>query len=135
MQPKVTIRRVLAVGLAAFALMGASAARAAEDAVHYVVQSGDTLIGLGQTLLQNPERWPTIQRLNAVADPYRMPVGRNLRIPVTMLRKEPREARVVHVSGGASADGQPLAVDQKVSVGARLVTPAEGFMTLELPDG
>ena len=135
MQPKVTIRRVLAVGLAAFALMGASAARAADDAVHYVVQSGDTLIGLGQTLLQNPERWPTIQRLNAVADPYRMPVGRNLRIPVTMLRKEPREARVVHVSGGASADGQPLAVDQKVSVGARLVTPAEGFMTLELPDG
>ncbi|HQV14933.1 MAG TPA: hypothetical protein PK620_08455, partial [Denitromonas sp.] len=99
MQPKVTIRRVLAVGLAAFALMGASAARAAEDAVHYVVQPGDTLIGLGQTLLQNPERWPTIQRLNAVADPYRMPVGRNLRIPVTMLRKEPREARVVHVSG------------------------------------
>ena len=75
MQPKVTIRRVLAVGLAAFALMGASAARAADDAVHYVVQPGDTLIGLGQTLLQNPERWPTIQRLNAVADPYRMPVG------------------------------------------------------------
>ncbi|TVO68434.1 hypothetical protein FHP89_15470 [Denitromonas ohlonensis] len=135
MQPKVTIRRLLAVGLAAFALLGAGAVRAAEDAVRYVVQPGDTLIGLGQTLLENPDHWPTVQRLNAVADPYRMPVGRSLRIPVSLLRKEPRAARVVHVSGGASADGQPIVVDQTVSEGARLVTPAEGFMTLELPDG
>ncbi|MCZ4303917.1 FecR domain-containing protein [Zoogloeaceae bacterium G21618-S1] len=135
MQPKVTIRRLLVVGLAAFVLSGGGAAHAADDAVTYVVQPGDTLIGLGKTLLENPDRWPTVQRLNAVADPYRIPIGRSLRIPVTLLRKEPRAARVVHVSGGASADGQPLAVDQKVSEGARLVTPAEGFMTLELPDG
>ncbi|MBT0960080.1 FecR family protein [Denitromonas iodatirespirans] len=135
MPRNLTVGRLLAWALVACALFVASAGRAAEETVNYVVQPGDTLIGLGETLLEDPDRWPVLQRLNAVADPYRIPIGRQLRIPVRLLRKVPREARVVHVSGGASADGQPLRADQTVSEGARLLTPANGFMTLELPDG
>ncbi|KAA3654864.1 MAG: hypothetical protein DWQ11_03090 [Proteobacteria bacterium] len=135
MQRNVTWRQLLAAGALAGVLAGAPAAHAQADAVHYVVQPGDTLIGLGETLLADPARWPTLQRLNAVADPYRMPIGRQLRIPVSLLRKVPREARVVHASGGASANGQPVSVDQTVAEGARLTTPEKSFMTLELPDG
>lgn len=135
MPQNLTLGRLLAWSLAVCLWLGAPAVRAADETVDYMVQPGDTLIGLGETLLEDPSRWPVLQRLNAVADPYRIPIGRQLRIPVSLLRKVPRAARVVHVSGGASADGQLLAVDQTVGEGARLQTPAGGFMTLELPDG
>lgn len=135
MPRNVTFWRLLAASLTASLLVGAAAARAQADAVNYVVQPGDTLIGLGETLLADPARWPTVQRINAVADPYRIPIGRQLRIPVSLLRKVPRQARVVHASGGASANGEQVSVDQTVAEGARLTTPAKSFMTLELPDG
>lgn len=95
MPRNVTFWRLLAASLTASLLVGAAAARAQADAVNYVVQPGDTLIGLGETLLADPARWPTVQRINAVADPYRIPIGRQLRIPVSLLRKVPRQARVV----------------------------------------
>ena len=135
MQRKVTVLHRLGLALA-LCWFGATATAAdPNEAVTITVAQGDTLIGLGEKLLQEPGRWPVVQRLNAVADPYRMPVGRSLRIPVYLLRQVPRAARVVHVRGGVAADGKPLVIDQTVQAGTRLTTADASFMTLELPDG
>ncbi len=108
---------------------------AEEETLRYVVRQDDTLIGLGQTLFEDPAAWPLVQRINRVANPRRIPVGSVLTIPVRLLRKVPREGQVVFVSGEATHDGQPVAQGAMVAEGAQLSTAARSFLTIELPDG
>jgi len=65
-----------AIALAALASIGAAATAAAADTSTpqpaetdfiYRAKTGDTLIGLGKTLLAKPNDWPQVQRLNALA--------------------------------------------------------------------
>jgi len=119
---------VMAMGLMTGAL-------ADEETLRYVVRKDDTLIGLGQTLFEDPAAWPLVQRLNRVANPRRIPVGSVLSIPVSLLRKVPRQGQVVFVAGDATRDGQTLAEGDTVLEGARLMTEARSFLTIELPDG
>lgn len=117
------------------ATAAATHAFAEEETLRYVVRKDDTLIGLGQTLFEDPAAWPLVQRLNRVANPRRIPVGSVLTIPVRLLRKVPRQGQVVFVSGAVSGDGQPIARGDVVAEGAQLVTEARSFLTIELPDG
>jgi hypothetical protein len=121
--------------LATLLLCAGTAVRAADDTLHYAVKEGDTLIGLGEALFENPAAWPQVQRLNRVADPRRIPVGTVLRIPVQLLRKVPREGKVVFVAGEALAGERPAEVGMAVRGGERLRTASGSFMTIELPDG
>ncbi|THF64714.1 hypothetical protein E6C76_11735 [Pseudothauera nasutitermitis] len=122
--------RLLALASLLFAALPAQA-----DLVQYRVVQGDTLIGLGERLLARPADWPVLQRLNGVADPYRIPVGTQLRIPRELLRPEPRELRVDAVHGQAARDGAALAAGDTVGAGARLDTGGDGHVSLRLPDG
>ena len=110
-------------------------ARAEEDVLRYVVQGGDTLIGLGESLFEDPHAWPGVQRLNGVANPRRIPIGTELRIPVRLLRKLPRAGEVIFVAGEAMADGRAVVTGDRVHAGTRLQTGAGSFLTVELPDG
>ncbi len=105
------------------------------EEIRYRVAPGDTLIGLGERLLAQPAAWPTVQRLNGVADPYRIPVGTELRIPRALLRPQPRAVEVEAVSGAASADGRPLAAGAQLAAGSELSTGEDGHLALRLPDG
>lgn len=130
------------MGLAGFAagallVLAVSAAAAAEPvpAVPYVVERGDTLIGLGRRLLVDPAKWPELQRLNRVRDPRRMPVGQTLAIPLALLRTEPAPAALTAASGQARSGDQALAAGQSLAEGSEIVTGADGHVTVRLVDG
>ena len=113
----------------------AGVAPAADDDLVYVVRAGDTLIGLGRTLLIDPRSWPELQRLNRIAEPRRIPIGTNLRIPVALARGVPAPARVVRVEGDARSGGAVLAPGAALGPGADVATGRDGYVTIELADG
>jgi hypothetical protein len=127
-------RRFTALALTAAASCCFGTAVAADDYRH-VVRSGETLIGIGQELLQRPGDWPRLQHLNKVADPRRLRPGSTLRIPVALLRGEPVEARVTAVKGDVRAGGTQLAVGDSIGRGSQVTTGEQSFATITLVDG
>ncbi len=115
-------------------LSGFGAAHAADDYQH-VMRPGETLIGIGRDMLENPRDWTRLQRLNKVANPRLLRPGTVLRIPLTLLRREPVTARVTSVRGDVSAGGKPLTVGGTVERGSQLTTGTQSFATVELVDG
>lgn len=128
-----------AARLAIAALLLSTPLRCAADPgggfLTYRTIAGDTLIGIGRELLQRPGNWVTLQRLNAVADPYRMPTGAALKIPFALLRREPVSARVSMVSGSARSGDKELAAGSSLDSGEVITTGDEGYATLVLADG
>ena len=61
-------------------LLAPSLARAADW--EYSVRPGDTLIGLANRYLIDPEKWVDLQQLNAVKNPRKLQPNSILRIPV-----------------------------------------------------
>src|SRR5689334_16487226 len=95
----------LACWMAAGALPAHAGPAGAEGADFvYLVEPGDTLIGLASRYMASAEGWRTLQRLNKVADPYRLVPGSRIRIPLSEIPEQPGTARVVFVTGQASAD-------------------------------
>ena len=126
-------RIAIAAALAVAALLGPAAhaqtAPAPSQAEHvHVAVAGDTLIGLGRQLLADPRRWRDIARLNRVADPNRIPVGRPLRFPLAWMRTEPRPATLLSTIGNVQA---PAALDE----GSELITGSDGHAVVRLVDG
>lgn len=101
----------------------------------YRTRRGDTLVGIGERLLRRPADWPTVQRLNHVADPYRMPSGKTLRIPLRLLRLEAAPASVATVTGEVRSNGRPLAPGSALPEGSQVTTGEDGYITIELADG
>ncbi len=125
----------LAALLLVSALAGMTAAPlAAEDHLH-VVQDGETLIGIGAALLQEPADWPKIRRENRITNPKHLRPGTTLRIPLGLMKREAVEAQVAAVLGEVLADGRPLAVGDRLRHGSELVSADGGFATLTLVDG
>lgn len=121
---------------ALFLAAAATAAPAPEVPSHlHVTERGDTLIGLGRRYLVDPAGWPQLQRLNAVRDPRRLPVGRTLRVPLHLMRSEPADAAVAAVSGGVHSGGRPVVAGQALAEGSDLETGADGHVTVRLVDG
>lgn len=105
-----------------------------EEEIQYPMEAGDTLIGLAGRALTDPQAWPQVQKLNGVADPYRIPVGTVLRIPVRLLDPQPLEARIEDVTGQATLDGVAAQTGMAVRAGAQLSTGEQGRVSLRLPD-
>ena len=126
-------------GVAAGALFLAAAAAAAPapetPSFLHVTERGDTLIGLGRRYLVDPAQWPQLQRLNAVRDPRRLPVGRSLQVPLHLMRTEPADAAVAAVSGGVRSGGRAVVAGQALAEGSELETGADGQVTVRLVDG
>lgn len=128
-----------AARLAIAALLVTTALRCAADPgggfLTYRTTAGDTLIGIGRALLQKPWNWVALQRLNAVADPYRMPTGAALKIPFSLLRRDPATARVSMVTGHALAGDKELSAGSNLDSGEVVTTGDQGYATLVLADG
>jgi hypothetical protein len=106
----------------------------------YPVQRGDNLYTLAERYLQSQGDWSKLQRLNRVVNPYQLPVGSTLRIPLPWLRKELTNAQVNHVRGNVqivrgSQPGVPLVVGEKVHMGDALNTGPESSVTVQMLDG
>jgi len=114
-------------------------AATAVETLDYVVRPGDTLIDLAVAYLNRPSDYRRVQRHNRVADPRRLPIGRTLAIPVSLLRADPDQARISSFRGAVtlSQGGRvaPPTQGQSVSEDAVLTTGANAFVRLALSDG
>lgn len=115
-------------------------ARTGAEAIDYVVRPGDTLSGLANRYLVRPAAWREVSRVNRIADPDKLLIGRVLRLPLALLRAEPAQARIATVRGPVSLhrnSGRVVAaaIGDTVAEGAVLSTGANGFVRLTLPDG
>lgn len=132
---------VLAILLAGGAPAHAQDGRAAPPAgtVTYAMQKGDTLYALAQRYFLRIEDHRAVQRLNRIADPRRIPIGREIRVPVRLLRTEPLSARLIAARGDVRVtEGEralPVSVGMALPAGTSVETGASGFLTIELPNG
>ncbi|WP_459616267.1 FecR family protein [Bordetella sp. 2513F-2] len=122
------------LSLATAAARAQPAGALGEDFI-YVIRPGDTLIGVAETYTGDPSNWSRLGSVNQVADPQRLPIALNLRIPFSLIPEQPAAARIAHVQGAAEIDGAPARVGAAVPEGATLRTAADGFVTVELADG
>lgn len=108
------------------------------DPVLYTTRAGDNLYVLAQRYFIRIEDYIRVQRLNRVLDPYRLPVGRILRIPRAMLRYEPMAATVIACRGRIEVrSGNQVRTARQgsmVTEGDRIFTAENSFITLRLPD-
>ncbi len=127
------------VSLLVAGLAGGSAL-AANDEWNYVVRRGDTLIGVAENYLVDPQAWPIVQKRNRIADPRRIPVGTRLHIPARLLRTEAVEASVLLVNGQvilASSSGteKSLVAGDVLQAGDRVRVASGSNLSLRFPDG
>ncbi|MFP5455697.1 MAG: FecR domain-containing protein [Alphaproteobacteria bacterium] len=125
----------LATALAVWAAGPVAAqAPAADQYFRYTVRPGDTLSALARDYLVSDD-YVSIQKLNAVADPRRLPVGSTLLIPQPLLRIETIAGAITSFRGVATIDGQQVEVGTRVRQGQKLETGPNAFVTVTLPDG
>ena len=102
----------------------------------YIVKPGDTLIDLANRALVRPQDWRQVARLNHVAGPRRLPVGKALTIPAALLRRESLTATIAAFSGQVTlAPGSAARIGAAIPAGTVLATGANSFVTLALADG
>ena len=117
----------------------AQAAEQADTMTVYTVRDGDNLFSLATRYFNKIPDYREVQRLNHIADPYRIPVGTRIRIPTRILRQLRVAGAVVSARGQTlvvtARNRRPLSVGDRVSEGDRIVTGPNSFVTLRLEDG
>ncbi|UVO54608.1 FecR domain-containing protein [Sphingomonas sp. SUN039] len=101
----------------------------------YTVKAGDNLITLAGRWFVRSDSWPTVQRLNRITDPYRMPIGKVLTIPRELLKSEPVGAKVVAFRGAVTLAGKAPTLNAPVREGMAIATGDGGSITVECADG
>ena len=106
----------------------------------YTLRPGDTLIDLSERYLARPADWPRVQRLNRIANPYRLVPGSTLRIPLAWLRHEPSPATVISVTGQVRVSlpdtaERGLKAGEQLPAGTVLSTAANSSAALRFADG
>jgi len=129
----------LAIGVAAPGLALAASADQLPDIRHTVV-SGDTLEGVAQRYLKDPQQWRAVGTLNGVKDPLRLRVGSVIVIPAHMVGYQ--EVTITHVKGVArmrspqsGSDWQSAASGTILTEGDELQVPAGSYVSLRFADG
>jgi hypothetical protein len=123
-----------------YSCMATSFVAAQEIAWRYTIKPGDTLIHFSRAHLINPDDWVKLQALNQIKDPYRMPIGSILRVPLSLLKQSPAKAEVIHIAGQAEwlqSQGVyiPLTTGQTLGPGAQIRTLNSSQITLGFADG
>ncbi len=119
----------------AFPRLGLAQPLANGDEFVYRAQARDTLIGLSRRLLREPARWVDVQTRNGIANPRRIPLGTEIRIPYAWLRTSAETAAVSNVAGSALLDGKAIEPGAALPQGSLIQTGTDGSVTLNLADG
>ena len=106
----------------------------------YSLRPGDNLIHFAQQHLINPDDWRTLQTLNKIKNPRRMPFGQIIRVPLHLVKQLPAPAEVVLSSGKAGilkADKSitPVTAGQQLTAGTELVTGEKSKLNIKFSDG
>jgi hypothetical protein len=101
----------------------------------YVVKPGDNFINIRAQFTADSIDWKQVAKLNKVSNDRRLPVGKEILIPIAWLNAQPATAVVKSVSGKASINGQPVSSGMQIFESARLVTEENSAVVLELSDG
>lgn len=104
-----------------------------EDFIYRVV-SRDTLLDLSKRYTGNASNWSQLRTLNGVDDPARLPVGRELRIPFSLIPVIAAQASVIHMTGQATVNERPLNTGIPIVEGDIVRTSGSSFITIELAD-
>lgn len=140
MNTKAILRTRLAHSFVILALAGASPVLAqpvgadGDDFLYRVVQ-GDTLLDVSGRFTDKARNWTLLKQINQVADEYRLPIGKLLKIPFSMIPERPAPAEIVHVRGQVTVNGRSVRSGASLPEGGTLITPPGGFATLRLSDG
>lgn len=106
----------------------------------YRVRPGDTLWDVTGAYLKPSIPWQRLQEHNGIANPYQLPPGSTLRIPLQWLDRQPANARVVALQGDATAStasgrAAPVTPGMTLGSGARLRTSPAASLSLQFADG
>ena len=134
-------RAIQVVAMVALAVLAVLPRPAGGQDWIYTVRPGDNLWDFAHRHFIDGSLWRRLQDYNEVEDPWRLPTGLRLRVPVHWLKEQPVPARVVAVSGegtltrAGTASSAPLVEDALLFAGDALTLTASGSATLEFADG
>ncbi|WP_368564574.1 FecR domain-containing protein [Pseudoxanthomonas sp. UTMC 1351] len=105
----------------------------------YRIRPGDTLWNLAGEHLKPGIRWQQLQQHNRIGNPYRLPPGTVVRIPLTWLARQPVKAKVMLVRGDATValgkTSRKITQGMQLGAGALLKTAADASLCLQFADG
>lgn len=127
---------ICSIGL--FLLLILSVPAAAEEWI-YTVRPGDNLWNLTERHLKSMDYVPRLQQLNGVKNPYVIPPGTQLRIPVAWSKVQDTSARVASVYGMAAVLRQnqgrmPIEQGMQLLTGDEIHSGNDAFVTVEFAD-
>ena len=113
----------------------AAAPTDSDPPISYTARKGDNLYNLALHYMHRLSDYQVVQKLNAIRDPRRIPIGTNVLIPRALLRSDPLQAKVIAFRGSATIDGQAAALGVAVNEGGRIQTGQNAFLSIGLTDG
>lgn len=120
---------------------------AAPDALHYVVEPGESLFVIGQKLLGRADGGLLLQGWNRLPRPQLLQPGEHLKVPLAALRDRLALSTVLGITGhpvggatpggalGQICGGLALVAGQRLPEGACIQTGERDHLALLLPDG
>ena len=100
----------------------------------YIVEPNDTLSQIADLYTTKPDLWRQIQQLNHVEDDTLLPIGKELRIPHTLIPVIATHADLVHYAGTVFINDRPTSTRAQLKTGDTIRTGKASFATLQLQD-
>jgi hypothetical protein len=115
------------------------AVKAPADIITYRVKAGESLYSISEKYFAKKAAYVEVQRINRIANPYAIPPGTPIRIPVRLLRATPLDATLAAFQGSIRIERGGTAVTPSIGMpiqeGLIVQTGAVGFLTLALSNG
>ncbi|MDK9716445.1 MAG: FecR domain-containing protein [Trichlorobacter sp.] len=127
--------------LSVMSLPLSAAGQNAERTVEIRVAPRDTLIGLCQKYLVQPEKWQQVAKLNRLPDSNYIAPGQKIVVPVALLKGVPMDGTVSFLQGEAflqptgSSEWRPLKLREIIREGGALKTAANSALEISFEDG
>lgn len=127
------------IGFMIVLLLIAPSVMAQEVMWRYSVRPGDNLITLGKRHLINPDNWKVMQSINQIKNPYRIPVGTVLQVPISIVKQTPASAEVILSSGQvliqrSATDFELINAGDKLGAGANIITKENSKVIVQFAD-
>jgi len=106
----------------------------------YLVKPGDSLWTFADQHLSSAAYVPRLQKLNRIADPYRLTPGSRIKVPYAWVRQQPSSAQIEEFSGEVSAHdaaGKPMPISKDIRYpkGVQFHTGNDAMLKLRFADG